>query len=98
MACELDDDDEKLLGVDVSGGIARTRGALDRSEPMPKKLVTMSSSAIVAPGSTWIVVDEPDCEASVRVSVKLSWYFIACALVLAMRMSDSKSEAFAPVA
>ncbi len=54
LTAELDDGDEKLLDVGVSGRISST---LDPSDPVPKKLVTMSSSAMVAPGSTWIVVD-----------------------------------------
>src|SRR3954453_13517870 len=86
--------DEKLLCVEVSGRISSTPSAVPSI--VPKKLVTMSSRAIVAPGSTWIVVDCPDCVASVGVSVKLSWYFIGCADVCAMRASDSNSESLMP--
>ncbi len=82
----------------VSGRISSVPVALLPSAPMPKKFARMSSSAIVVPGSTWIVVDCPDCVPSVLLSVKLSRYFIACAETLVMRRSDSNSELFAPAA
>ena len=58
----------------------------------------MSSSAIVAPGSTWICVELPVCVPSLAAGVKLSKYFINCAEVLASRTSDSKSELPMPAA
>src|SRR3954452_8943828 len=90
--------DDDVVDVEVRGRISSVPVAPPPSAPMPKKLARMSSRAIVAPGSTWIVVDCPDCVPSVPVSVKLSRYFIACAETLAMRRSDSKSELFAPAA
>src|SRR5258708_2087166 len=70
-----------LCVVVVSGRISSTPRELDPSEPSPKKLVRMSSRAMVEPGLTWIVVDWPDCVPSVAVRVKLSWYFIAWAVM-----------------
>src|SRR5947209_1037390 len=63
---------DELEPLPVSGRISSMPAALPPSELNPKKLLSMSSRASVAPGSTSTVVDCPLCVPSVRDDVKLS--------------------------
>src|SRR5262245_28881219 len=98
VVCTFAVDDEVTDDDVVSGRISSTPVALSPPVPMPKKVVRMSSRAIVSPGAIWMVVVCPDCVPSVPDRVKLRSYFCVVAEVLATRTSDSKSELFCPVA
>ena len=64
--------------------------------PEPNALATTSSSAIVTPGGTSIVLEMPVCVPSTPEGVKLRSYFIVCAVRFVRRMSDSNSESLMP--
>src|SRR2546426_11940863 len=62
------------------------------SEPTPNQLRTMSSSAVLAPASTRIVVCFTGVLASPLPGLKVSWNFCGVAPTLATRMSLRQSE------